>query len=78
MSASLSDLVNNLSEINNKKECKTSMKRKNIRSECDFIGIKDKKLRYKCKICNEKWSKPVNELKVSSYISILHWRLTYG
>ena len=38
------------------------MEGKNIRSECDFIGIKDKKLRYKRKTCNEKWSKPVNEL----------------
>ena len=35
------------------------MKIKNIKSEYDFIGIKNKNLNYKC---DKKWSKPVNEL----------------
>ena len=38
MLTSLSDLADNLSEIN-KKEYKASMERKNIRSECDFIEL---------------------------------------
>ena len=37
-------------------------KKKNIKSECDFIGIQYNKLSYKCKKCNKKWLKPVNEL----------------
>ena len=46
----LSDLVDNLSEINNK-DCKTCMERKNIKSECDFIGFKNNRLNYRCKEC---------------------------
>ena len=38
------------------------MERKNIKSECDFMRIKDNQLSYKCKKCNKKWLKPVNEL----------------
>ena len=38
------------------------MKTKNINSECDFIGIKDKQLSYKCKKCNKKWLKAVKDL----------------
>ena len=48
MSSKLSDLVDNLSEINNK-DCKTCMERKNIKSECEFIGFKNNRLNYKCK-----------------------------
>ena len=43
MPSKLSNLVDNLSEINNK-DCKTCMERKNIKSECDFIGIKNNQL----------------------------------
>ena len=56
MSASLLDLVNNLSEINNK-YCKTYMERKNIKSRCDFIEFKNNRLNYKCKECGERCSK---------------------
>ena len=38
------------------------IERKNIKSECDFMGIKDNQLSYKCKKCNKKWLQPVNEL----------------
>ena len=40
MQSKLSDLVDNLAEINDK-ECKKCMQRKKIRSECEFIGFKD-------------------------------------
>ena len=38
------------------------MERKNIRSECEFIELENNKLSYKCKECNKKWFKQVNEL----------------
>ena len=40
MSSKLSNLVDNLSEINNK-DCKNCMERKNIKSECEFVGLKN-------------------------------------
>ena len=43
MSVSLSDVVDNLSEINNK-DCKTCMERKNIKSKYDFIEFKNDRL----------------------------------
>ena len=46
----LSNLVDDLSEINNK-DCKTCVKRKNIKSERDFIGFKNNRLNYWCKQC---------------------------
>ena len=61
MSASLSSLVDNLSEIN-KKECKTCMERNNIKSECKFIEFKNNILNYKCKECGKKCFKSINEL----------------
>ena len=61
MSSKLSDLVHNLSEINNK-DCKKYMERKSIRSECKFIGRRNTKFNYKCKECNETSAKSVNEL----------------
>ena len=39
MPSRLSDLVDNLSEINNK-DWKTCTERKKIRSECELIGFK--------------------------------------
>ena len=43
MRSKLSDLVDNLPEINNK-VCKTCMERKNIRLECEFIEFKNNRL----------------------------------
>ena len=61
MSASLSSLVDNLSEIN-KKECKTCMERNDIKSECKFIEFRNNKLNYKFKECNDESIKSINEL----------------
>ena len=61
MSASLSSLVDNLSEIY-KKECKECKERRKITSVCNFIRLKNNKLRYKCEECKEIWSKRINEL----------------
>ena len=47
---SSSSLASSLSEIN-KKECKACMERKNIKSQCEFIGLKNNKLSYKCNEC---------------------------
>ena len=69
MESKLSDLADNLSEVNNK-DCKKCMERKKIRSECEFTGLKDNKLNYKCKESNETSAKSVNDLieKVSKNI----------
>ena len=61
MQSKLSDLVDNLSEINNK-DCKTCMERKNIKSECEFIGLKNNRLNYRCKECNGTSNKSINDL----------------
>ena len=50
MSTSLSKYVDNLSEIY-KKECKVCEERRNIKSVCNFIGLKYNKLNYECKEC---------------------------
>ena len=44
----LSDLVDSLSEFNNK-DCKTCIEIKNIKSECEFIGLKNNRLNYRSK-----------------------------
>ena len=61
MSHKLSNLVDDLSEINNK-DCKTCVKRKNIKSERDFMGFKNNRLNYWCKECKGTSIKSVNEL----------------
>ena len=61
MQSKLSDLVDNLSEINNK-DCKTCMERKIIKSECEFIGLKNNRLNYRCKECNGTSNKSINDL----------------
>ena len=61
MSIKLLDLVNKLSEINNK-DCKTCIERKNIKSDCEFIGFKNNRLNFRCKECNGTSTKTINEL----------------
>ena len=60
MPSRLSNLVDNLSEIN--KDCKTSMERKNIKVECEFIGLKNNRSNYRWKECNGISAKSVNDL----------------
>ena len=55
----LSDIVENLSEINNN-NWKTCIERKNIKSECEFIRSKNNRLNYRCKECNGTSTKPIN------------------
>ena len=61
MSSKLSNLVDNLSEIKNK-DCKTCIERKNIESECEFIGLKNNRLNCRCRECNGTSNKSVNNL----------------
>ena len=61
MSTSLSSRVNNLSGIY-KKECKGCQERIKIKLVCNFIGLKDNKLHYKCKDCKKGQLKPINGL----------------
>ena len=37
------------------------MERKKIKSECDFIELKNNKLNYKCKECRKRWLRSINE-----------------
>ena len=52
MSPSLSKLVNNLSEIYSK-SVEGVEKEKKIKSQCDFIGLKNNKLHHKCNMCKQ-------------------------
>ena len=61
MQSKLSNLVDNLSEINDK-DCKTCMERKNIKSEYEFIEFKSNRLNNRCKECNGTSNKSINEL----------------
>ena len=61
MSTSLSNLVDNLSEIY-KKECKSSKERKKKMLQCSFNGIKNDRLHYKCKECVDGSYKSINGL----------------
>ena len=62
MQSNLSDLVDNLSEIN-KKECLKFMERmKVMKSECEFIGFKNNRLHYKCKESRKRCAKSKNGL----------------
>ena len=60
MPSKLSDLVDNLSGIYNK-ECKSCMEGKKVRSECEFIGFKNDRLKCKCKECGKECFKSKNE-----------------
>ena len=61
MQTSLSNLTDNLSEIDNK-DCKKCMERNKIKSDCKYIKHKKNKLIYKCKKCNDISAKPINGL----------------
>ena len=61
MQSKLSDLVDNLSRMNNK-ECKSVMERKKNKSECEFIGYINKRLNWKCKECKKNISRSKTEV----------------
>ena len=61
MQSKLSDLADNLSEINNK-DCKKCMERNKISSGCECISLKDNRLKYKCKECGDISAKTIDEL----------------
>ena len=57
MPTSLSSLVDNLSEIHNKK-----WGNKNCKSKCGLIRLKNNKLHYICNECKKRQLKPINGL----------------
>ena len=61
MLTSLSELVD-MSGIFNSIECKSCIEKIKIKSECCFVGLKNKRLIYKCKKFKEEWKKTINEL----------------
>ena len=61
MSNSLSELVDNTSEIFNSKECKSCIEKLKINSECYYAGLKNNRLIYKCKKCKNEWKRPIIE-----------------
>ena len=62
MPTSLSELLDNTSEIFNSIECKSCIQKIKINSECCFVGLKNNRLIYKCKECKEECKRPINEL----------------
>ena len=62
MSTSLSDLVDNMSGIFNSIEYKSCMEKIKINLKCCFVGLKNNRLIYRCKECNEEWKRPLNKL----------------
>ena len=61
MQSKLSDLVENLSEINKKQRPKC-MERKKINSECEFIRFKNDRLHYRCKNCKKRCTESKDRL----------------
>ena len=59
MQSKLSDLVDNLPDIN-KKGCPECIKK--IRSECAFIEFKNDRLHYRCKKCTKRCTKSKDRL----------------
>ena len=49
MSTSLSELVDNMSGIFNSIECKSCIEKIKTNSDCCFVGLKNKRVIYKCK-----------------------------
>ena len=68
MPSKLSNLVDDLSEINNK-DCKTCIERRDIKSECEFIELKNNRLNYRCKQCNGTSNKSINDL-IQKFLNI--------
>ena len=66
MLTSFSEPVDNMSGIFNSIECKSCIEKIKIKSECCFVGLKNKRLIYKCK---EEWKRPIKEL-IKNFLSV--------
>ena len=62
MSASLSDLVDNMSGIFNSIKCKSCMEKIKINLECCFVGLKSNRLILRCREYKEKYKRPIEGL----------------
>ena len=62
MSTSLSELVDNMSGIFNSIECKSHTEKVKVNSECCFVGSKNNRLIYRCRVCKEEWKRPIEGL----------------
>ena len=62
MSASLSDLVDNMSGIFNSIKCKSCMEKIKINLECCFVGLKSNRLIHRCREYKEKYKRPIEGL----------------
>ena len=62
MSTSLSEHVDNMSGMFNTIESKSCIEKIKNNSECCFVGLKNKRLIYKCKKCKEEWKRPIKKL----------------
>ena len=69
MSASLSDLVDNLSGIFCTIESKKCMGRTKINSESRFVGLKSNRLIYRWRECKEEWKRPIEGL-IRKFLSL--------
>ena len=69
MSTSLSELVDNMSQIFNSIECKSCIEKIKINSECSFIVLKNNRLIYRCKECKEECKRPIEGL-IEKFLSI--------
>ena len=72
MSASLSDLVDNLSGIFCTIESKKCMGRTKINSESRFVGLKSNRLIYRWRECKEEWKRPIEGL-IRKFLSIIQF-----
>ena len=62
MSASLSNLADNLSGIFYSIEYKSCMEKIKINSECCFVGLKNNRLICRCKDCKKEWKRLIEGL----------------
>ena len=70
MSASLSELVDNISGISISIECKSCMEKIRINSECCFVGLKNNRLIYRYKEYKKEWKIPIEGL-IEKFPSIM-------
>ena len=59
MEDSLSNLVDNTSEIFSSKECRSCIERLKINSECYYVGLKNDNIIYKCEKCKKNVKKTI-------------------